>query len=146
MAEKTEKATPKKLRDAKKKGQVAKAQDLPSAITFVASVIITLALTGYLYNYLASFLTETFKLIAAGNTIVSITNMMTQSVIVIFVASIPVMGLVTIIGVAVGFLSVGPVFATEVFKPDLKKLDPIQNLKEKFKMKTLIELLKSILK
>jgi len=32
MAEKTEKATPKKLRDARKKGQVAKSQDFPSAI------------------------------------------------------------------------------------------------------------------
>ncbi len=38
MGEKTEKATPKKLRDARNKGQVAKSQDLPSAFTFVASI------------------------------------------------------------------------------------------------------------
>ncbi len=38
MAEKTEKATPKKLRDARKKGQVAKSQDFPSALTFVVSI------------------------------------------------------------------------------------------------------------
>ena len=37
MAEKTEKATPKKLRDARKKGQVAKSQDLPAAFTFITS-------------------------------------------------------------------------------------------------------------
>ena len=42
MGEKTEKATPKKLRDAKKKGQVAKSQDLPSAFTFIISVWVVL--------------------------------------------------------------------------------------------------------
>jgi flagellar biosynthesis protein FlhB len=41
---------------------------------------------------------------------------------------------------------VGPVFTFEVFKFDIKKFDPVQNLKAKFKMKTLVELLKSMLK
>jgi len=53
---------------------------------------------------------------------------------------------VALIGVAINFLSVGPVFAMEVFKFDIKKFDPIQNLKSKFKMKTLVELLKSMIK
>ena len=38
MGEKSEKATPKKLRDARKKGQVAKSQDFPSAFTFIVSI------------------------------------------------------------------------------------------------------------
>jgi len=43
-------------------------------------------------------------------------------------------------------LTVGPVFAPEVFKFDIKKFDPIQNLKAKFKLKTLVELIKSCIK
>jgi len=35
MGEKTEKPTPKKLRDARRKRQVAKSQDFPAAFTFV---------------------------------------------------------------------------------------------------------------
>lgn len=50
MAEKTEKATPKKLKDARKKGQVAKAQDFPSAITFIVAVALTLYLGKFLFN------------------------------------------------------------------------------------------------
>ena len=146
MAEKTEKATPKKLKDAKKKGQVAKAQDLPSAITFIASVAITLGMSDWLYHQMATFLTGTFNLIGHANLEVSLSNMMTQSVMLIFTASIPIMGLVSIIGMAANFLTVGPVFAPEVFKPDIKKFNPIENLKQKFKMKTLIELLKSVFK
>ncbi len=66
MGEKTEKATPKKLQDAKKKGQVAKAQDLPAAFTFIASVAIILALANHLYHQLADFMVSTFR--AVGST------------------------------------------------------------------------------
>ena len=42
--------------------------------------------------------------------------------------------------------SCGPVFAPEVFKFDIKKFNPVENLKAKFKLKTLVELLKSLIK
>ena len=146
MGEKTEKATPKKLRDAKKKGQVAKSQDLPAAFTFIASVSIVLALSNYLYHYLADFLVGTFKAINSPDLGVTILTLFYKANEVIFFASIPTLGLVTLIGVTVTFLSVGPVFATEVFKFDIKKFNPVENLKAKFKLKTLVELLKSIIK
>nr|WP_275655988.1 EscU/YscU/HrcU family type III secretion system export apparatus switch protein [Candidatus Similichlamydia epinepheli] len=50
MGEKTEKATPKKLRDARKKGQVAKSQDIPGAATFVTSLGLLLALSTFLFE------------------------------------------------------------------------------------------------
>ncbi len=146
MAEKTEKATPKKLRDAKKKGQVAKSQDLPSAFTFIISIWITLGMAGYLYHNLSEFIVGTFRMIPHENLTNVISQMWMNSFVVIFVCSIPILATVAILGVIVNFLVVGPVFATEVFKFDIKKFDPIQNLKAKFKMKTLVELLKSCLK
>ena len=62
MAEKTEKATPKKLRDARKKGQVAKSQDFPSAFTFIVSIATTIISAGYLFEVLASYIISMFKL------------------------------------------------------------------------------------
>lgn len=146
MGEKTEAATPKKLRDAKKKGQVAKSQDLPSAFTFIVSVYAVVALSEVLYNQLGDFTISTFNMIANANLDVAIPQLYYQAAIVIFTASIPIMALVCLVGVVVNFLAIGPVFALEVFKFDPKKFDPVQNLKSKFKMKTLIELLKSTLK
>ena len=146
MAEKTEQATPKKLRDAKKKGQVAKSQDLPSAFTFIVSIWVILGLSDYMYRHLGEFTVSTFKAISAGNMDSTISNLMYQANYVIFVCSIPSLMLVSLIGVAVTFLSVGPVWAPEVFKFDIKKFDPVQNLKAKFKLKTLVELIKSLLK
>lgn len=146
MGEKTEKATPKKLRDAKKKGQIAKSQDLPSAFTFIVSIWIVLQMSDFLYKEMGGFIVATFNQISQGNLNEAVAALMVQANSVIFACSIPALALVALIGVAINFVAVGPVFAPEVFKFDIKKFDPIQNLKSKFKMKTLVELLKSVLK
>ena len=146
MGEKTEKATPKKLRDAKKKGQVAKSQDLPAAFTFIASVSIVLGMAGILYTQLTEFILLAFKTVNSEDLTIVILGLFYQAIEVIFLASIPVLALVAAIGITINFISVGPVFATEVFKFDIKKFNVVQNLKAKFKLKTLVELLKSLLK
>lgn len=146
MGEKTEKATPKKLRDARKKGQVAKAQDLPSAFTFIISVAAVLAMAPFLYNQLGGFTITSFNAISQGNLDVAVAQLFYEAATVIFLASIPILLAVSFIGVVITFLTVGPVLSFEVFKFDIKKFDPIKNLKAKFKLKTLVELIKSIIK
>lgn len=146
MGEKTEKATPKKLRDARKKGQIAKSQDLPSAFTFIVSMWVILGTSVALYHYLGDFVIAAFKKIPDGDTSTAIVGFFYEGIRVIFLASMPVMVIVSVIGVLVNFLMVGPVFATEVFKFDIKKFNPVENLKAKFKLKTLVELIKSCLK
>lgn len=146
MGEKTEKATPKKMRDARKKGQVAKSQDLPSAFTFVVSVATVLTMIPYLYQKLGGFATNTFKAISQGNLEVTIPQLFHEAATVIFLASIPVLLAVSFIGVLITFLAVGPVLSFEVFKFDPKKFDPVKNLQAKFKLKTLVELIKSLIK
>lgn len=146
MGEKTEKATPKKLRDAKRKGQIAKSQDFPAAFTFVVSMMATLWMTDFLYQELAGVLLTTFRETAGSDLQRTITTMFMQSFYVIFICSIPIMVAASFAGVLVTFITTGPVFSPEVFKFDIKKFNPVDNLKGKFKMKTLVELLKSLFK
>lgn len=147
MAEKTEKATPKKLRDARKKGQVAKSQDFPAAFTFTVSLALIIGMSRSLYEKLASFMITMFKMIP--------TNIAMQqkgssyilfSIETIFRTSIPIMAIVAMTGVLVNFIIVGPLFSVQAMKPDIKKLNPVDNLKNLFKIKTFVELIKSILK
>src|SRR5262245_32678620 len=116
MAEKTEKATPKKLRDAKKKGQIAKSQDFPAAFTFVVSMLATLWMVDFLYQNLGEMLLSTFKATTEPNLQQTITGMFMQSFYVIFLCSMPIMLIVAFAGVMVTFLTTGPVWAPEVFK------------------------------
>lgn len=147
MAEKTEQATAKKLRDARKKGQVAKSQDFPAAFTFIVSISTVILSASYLFEMLASYLIAMFKLSGTDfdmqNRAASIFTMAIQ---VIFNTSMPILVLTVIIGVLVNFLIIGPVFSLEAMKPDIKKLNPVSNIKNMFKFKTLFELLKSIFK
>lgn len=146
MGEKTEKATPKKLRDARKKGQVAKSQDFPSAFTFIASIAVLLGMSNFLFKLIGGFTTSAFSLVPHSDVLKVIPAMFSEGMMTILNASLPVMALTAMLGVVINFLMIGPVFAMEVFKFDIKKFDPIQNLKSKFKMKTLVELLKSLFK
>ncbi len=147
MAEKTEKATPKRIRDARKKGQVAKSQDFPSAFTFVVSIATTIISAGYLYEMLASFIVGCFKL---SSTNIDLQNsapgIFSQAIQVIFNTSMPIMVLTSCVGVLINFLIIGPVFSLEAMKPDLKRLNPVTNIKNMFKFKTVFELLKSLFK
>lgn len=146
MAEKTEKATPKKLRDARKKGQVAKSQDFPSALTFIAAIALTLYLGGFLYNHIVGFMIEVFKNATTTRLEVTAPYFLKKMINVMLITSLPIAGIVALLGVLVTFLVVGPTFSTEVFKPNFKKFNPVDNIKQKFKMKTVVELIKSILK
>lgn len=146
MGEKTEKATPKKLRDARKKGQVAKSQDLPSAFTFMASVSAILVMMGYFYDHMSAFVIAAFTAASMPNLNEIIVNMYKEAISSILELSAPIMGFIAFFGVLINFLAVGPVWSPEAMKPDIKKFDPVQNIKSKFKFKTLFELLKSLFK
>lgn len=148
MAEKTEKATPKKLKDARKKGQIAKAQDLPAAMTFIVAITGTLAAAHYIFNNISSFIVTMFREAAetTANTQVKIPAFFVEASQIILKSSLPIMVIVCFIGVLVSFLVNGPVFSLEVMKFDFKKLNPVQGIKNKFKLKVLVELLKSIAK
>jgi len=147
VAEKTEKATPKKLRDARKKGQVAKSQDFPAAFTFVVSIGGAIASAGYIMTKLIQFLVYCFRSISPtldlSNSAAGFLSLMIQTILA---ASLPLMMIVSLVGVIVNFLIIGPCFSAEAMKFDLKKLNPVTNIKNKFKFKTLFELLKSIFK
>ncbi|MCB1117856.1 MAG: type III secretion system export apparatus subunit SctU [Chlamydiia bacterium] len=147
MAEKTEKATPKKMRDARKKGQVAKSQDFPSAFTFVVSIATALIMARFLYTQLAGYMVAMFRSISGTTDMEQKAGGYIWSAIeVIMNSSLPLMIIVTSVGLLVGFLVVGPMFSLQAMKLDIKRLNPITGIKNKFKLKTLFELLKSILK
>ncbi len=146
MGEKTEKASAKKLRDARKKGQVAKSQDLPSAFTFIVSLGVTLNMSQSLFNKMSTFLIGTFNMIQQHDLSAALPALFEQCLFLILMASLPILAAVVAVGVVINFLAVGPVFALESMKFDIKKFNPIDNLKAKFKVKTLVELIKSILK
>ncbi|WP_216827972.1 flagellar biosynthesis protein FlhB [Alkalihalobacterium elongatum] len=145
--EKTEKATPKKRQDTRKKGQVAKSTDVNTAIILLL-VFLSLWFIGHIVgDHLLAMLKHTFQ----NYMLMDLTEMSLKMVLneITFTSAtvlLPIMLIALIAGVFSSYLQVGPLFAPEAIKPKLSKLDPIKGFKRIFSVRAIVELLKSLLK
>lgn len=145
--EKTEKPTPRKKQDARKKGQVAKSSDLPGALILFFTFLALYALGGLIEDKLYSLFTVTFNEYMLWDITVTNTLAMFRELIVqgmLFVA--PILLIALIIGIAGNYVQVGFLMTGEPLKMKLSKLDPIQGAKRIFSLRALVELLKASLK
>ncbi len=145
--EKTEKATPKKRQDQRKKGQVAKSTDVNTAIilllVFLFLWIFGESLGQTLFDLLKhSFQTYLLTNINEGN----IEGIFFELVFEAALVLLPIMLIAMIAGIFASFVQVGALFAPEAIKMQLSKLDPIKGAKRIFSVRALVELLKSLLK
>ena len=121
MAEKSEKATPKKLRDARKKGQVAKSQDLPAAFTFIVAIITSLSFAKVIYDEVGAYILGTFHAFRHTNDMVStIINYLGYGLRIILKVTLPILIVTVFVGVLSNLVIVGPLFSFKVI-PFLKK-------------------------
>ena len=145
--EKTEQATPHRLREARRKGQVVKSTELGSAFNLLAVVflfmlfgdILFLWLKDMVENILGNFLLMTFT---PGN--------MGPLVVQVGLSYFKIMGLIflTVLstGLIINFAQVGFVFSMEKLSPSLGKLNPLEGLKRIISRRALFELVKALLK
>lgn len=142
---KTEDASPKRLRDAKKKGQVAKSADLNSAISFFVFTLLIGVLGTYVfqntYIYLKNALNvNRYRDIFFSNKI--FVDSIGQYTILLF----PFAAIAVFMGIVVNLLQTGFLFTTHPLKPDFKKLNPIEGFKNIFSSKSLFTLFKNLAK
>lgn len=145
--EKTEKATPKKRQDSRKKGQVAKSQDINTAIVLLAVFFILLFAGKYFYNILLYIFRHSFEdymlmSLTASNVQVIFLDVLKELILVLA----PIMAVAMIAGFIANYMQFGFLFSTEAIQPKLEKIDPIKGFKRIFSVRAIVELLKSILK
>jgi flagellar biosynthetic protein FlhB len=145
--EKTEDATPKRLRDARKKGQVAKSRDLNTIVLLIVAFALIVAMRGFIGDELRSLMQSNFELISRGEITTETLFLAGQQNVMTFVKILgPYVAVIMFVAIAVGFFQIGPIFSGEPMKPQVKRLNAIENLKNMFKMTTFVELLKNIAK
>lgn len=144
-SDKTEPPTPKRLRDARKKGQVAKSKEVVSAAIIVSLLFY---LTGAADYYLEQF-RDLFNFpywVEQATFAEAYDEMVTKAFRLGLAMIAAPIGIAVTMAVASSFAQVGALFAAESIKPDLKKLNPGKALKNIFSKKNLVELLKSLVK
>ncbi len=145
--EKTEAPTQRRLAEARKKGDIARSVEVPSAAVLLAAVA-TLYLSGphmlaatraVMRHYLAS--AAQIDLAAGGINILAI-----DAVIRSLKVAGPLMAVIVATAVISNLLQNGPVFSTEKIAPDPARIDPVQGFANLFSKQMLAQTIKSILK
>jgi len=148
--DKTEKATPKKLEDARKEGRVARSSDLINGLMlllmfFVLRIFGNFMAKGFLesfvkyYNKTADISMEIFDVKQA-------VNLGNEIVFDIVIACLPILIGSFLVAFAGNVVQIGWKVTTKPLKPKLDRLNPIGGLKRMFSQEKVVELIKSILK
>jgi len=143
--EKTEMPTPKKLRDARNKGQVCTSKDIIST----ALLILGFCLCALLGVMLVDDFTDLMGYIAATINEPSLAGPREAgklAAIIICKHSFIFVLCAAVVGIAANTVQIGFLFTFEPLKPDMNKLNPVEGAKKIFAKKNLFEFLKNVLK
>ena len=145
--QKTEKPTPRKLQEARKKGQVANSKDFTAALVLLAAVVAFLTFRSYaaigMEHQLTWYLANCFSF---KMTVSSLPWVMLDYLLDTLLFMAPIFIALIAVAFFANVAQIGFLFAPEVIQPKIEKLNPINGLKHIFSLRSVVELLKSILK
>src|SRR3954452_8630148 len=146
--EKTEKATPKRRQEARKKGQVAKSPDLNGAIVLLTALFALSIWGPHIWEQMGTSMKSTLAMIAQPQAITAggIGRLFMENgrTAVLAVAPIAIVCLVFGVVSNVGQVKLKPSF--HGIKPDFKRLDPLKGAKNLFGPNLLFEGAKNLTK
>ena len=145
--EKTEQATPKRLEEARKKGQVAKSRELASAAVLLSSLFTLYWGSGFFMTHLCRTLSYYLYHLSTMN--IGVNTI--QSVVLLgmkqfFILLGPLFLVITFIALLSNYLQVGALFTWEPIIPKFSKISPMEGLKRLLSLQSLMEFVKSLFK
>ena len=143
--EKTELPTPKKLRDARQKGQVCSSKDITSTAILVVLFALLAWMGVALMEDMEGFLRFLSGRIAENNE-ASVGESSKMAAFLICKHSFVFVFVAAVIGIVGNVAQIGFLFTFEPIIPKLEKLNPVEGAKKIFSMKNLFEFLKNVVK
>ncbi len=149
-ADKTEEATPKKLSDARKEGQVAKSQELSTAVMLLALFVILKAAVGYIGTRFLRCYLDTYQAInvySVEDFTPSIASaFLRDGLVEVLLICLPVFAVAVVAAFAVSVAQVKWEVTTKPLKPKFSKFNPLKGFKRIFSKDKVVELIKAIIK
>lgn len=147
-AERTEKATPKRREDARRKGQIARGAELPAAFGFLAALIALSWFHDVFFGSTGNFLAQTMRTAASHNplTIPMVHNLILEAGKIVALLTLPVVAAAFAAGLVGNFAQGGFSLSAEALKPKGNKFNPAKNIKKIFSSDNAINLIKTFVK
>jgi flagellar biosynthesis protein FlhB len=149
MAEnKTEKATPKKRAEARKKGQVARSQDVNGAVVLMAAILALSAFGPGVLHRMQEAMVGVLAFVSSPEVVnrEGVAELFMSVRKHIALAAAPVIAVCALAGIAANVGQIGLKPSAQALKPDFKKLNPLTGAKNLFGMNAAVEGGKSLLK
>ncbi|MFC1753325.1 flagellar biosynthesis protein FlhB [Thermoproteota archaeon] len=144
--EKTEEPTPHKLREARKKGQIAKSKEFTAAIMLLVSFNALRIFAKQMWENLVKITYYSYDYIPLEFT-ASIVGKLLKDVLYMFAITLaPIFAINFIVALLIEMIQTGFLLSFFPLTPKIEKLNPIEGMKKFFSLKQYIELLKSLAK
>ena len=147
--EKTEKATPKRRSDERKKGNVMMSRDVVAVATLLGSLVMLRAMSGVVMQRAEDILYTCFDYIGrsyAGFLPTIGRELVFNCLTTIAVVAGPFLLVTLILSVVATFAQTRMLVTTEPLKPKLSKLNPLSGFKRLFSLHSVVELIKNLIK
>lgn len=143
-SDKTEKPTPKKRKDAREKGQIARSKDLTAALVFLTATTALGYTAVFFFSQLQGVILSFWKeSLTVEMTPQVVQRLITSGVFTVMKLAAPLVLLTLAIGFGSSFVQGGLLISAEHLKPKMTGLNPKSNLGRVFSKQGLAQLVKS---
>jgi len=147
----TEKPTPKRLKDARKEGNVAKSRELSGTITLLCWLVVAWLAVPPIRGQLQELFQRFIDSIGIAGQVgprglQAIEALGWEACKTLLLVTLPVLVGVSLVGLLSEFLQVGGLFTLKRILPKGEHLNPAEGLKRMFSQNNLVEVAKSLLK
>lgn len=149
-SDKTEKPTQRKIEESRKQGMVAKSIDLTTALV-ILGIVCLLAWYGpvaiqYFLRMITDYLSNKLPLALNPMTPTFLIQLITITIGHFFIVLSPFLLVPMLIGVLSNVFQVKPLVSLQPIAPKLEKLNPLQGIQRQFSKKSMVELVKGVIK
>ena len=146
--EKTEKATPKKRKDERKKGNVFLSRDAVTAVSLIASFYALKIFAPSIFTNVQDLVRRYISLAGTKEVFLAsdISTIFTDLGLVFLKTAMPLVAVSVLVAVIVTMAQTKMLFSTKAFAPKFSRINPLNGIKKMFSIRAIVELLKSLLK
>ncbi len=144
---KTEKPTPRKIQQAREQGQVAKSQDMNSAISLGTATLGIAFIGPYTFTMVYSMMQYSLShLSARPMTLASFSQTLQQTIESIVWLLFPFLLMMLCMGVLSNLVQIKPLFTVKPLMPKLEKINPLKGFQRLWSLRSIVEVVKSLIK
>ena len=146
--EKTEKATPKKRKDERKKGNIFLSQDIVTVVSLAGIFYLLKAIFPMIYKSMREFLVQMLEGVGGISSLEGVMSksLVKEIILILSKTALPLILITAVIAILVTGVQTRFLFSSYKIKPKFSNLNPLNGIRKMFAVRNLIELIKNILK